>query len=84
VKKRLPLTGTNRLLELVERHIPDDFINDHWSARPTRGPKWRLSAAQLWRVHLLSLLTPVHSLNVLVDPGVENRHDKDVGNGEKT
>ena len=30
-----------------------------------RGPRWQFSAAQLWRVHLLALLTPVHSLNLL-------------------
>ena len=46
-------------------YVPDGFINERWSVRPVRGPRWRLSAAQLWRVHLLALLTPVHSLNLL-------------------
>ena len=32
---------------------------------PVGGPRWQFSAAQLWRVHLLALLTPVHSLNLL-------------------
>jgi hypothetical protein len=61
----LPLTGTNQLLTILDPYIPDDFINDHWNRRPARGPRWQFSAAQLWRVHLLALLTPVHSLNLL-------------------
>jgi hypothetical protein len=60
------LTGTNQLLDLLDPYIPDDFINDRWNYRPVRGPRWHFSAAQLWRVHLLALLTPVHSLNLLV------------------
>jgi hypothetical protein len=63
--KSLPVTGTSRLLDILDAYIPDDFINQHWSARPVRGPRWQFSAAQLWRVHLLALLTPVHSLNLL-------------------
>jgi hypothetical protein len=63
--KSLPVTGTNRLLDILDPFVPDDFINQRWSARPMRGPRWRFSAAQLWRVHLLALLTPVHSLNLL-------------------
>ena len=62
---RLPVTGTNELLPLLDPYIPDDFINERWSVRPVRGPRWQFSAAQLWRVHLLALLTPVHSLNLL-------------------
>ena len=61
----LPMTGTNRLLDLLDPYIPDDFINERCHARPARGPRWQFSAAQLWRVHLLALLTPVHSLNLL-------------------
>src|SRR5206468_5322372 len=62
---RLPVTGTSRLLDLLDPYIPDDFINEHWTVRPLRGPRWQFSAAQLWRTHLLALLTPVHSLNLL-------------------
>ncbi|MBI2928953.1 MAG: hypothetical protein HYY24_25090 [Verrucomicrobia bacterium] len=62
----LPMTGTTRLLTLLDRYIPDDFINEHWNVRPARGPHRRFSAAQLWRVHLLTVLTPVHALNLLV------------------
>ena len=62
---RLPITGSNQLLDVLDPYIPDDFINDHWNVRPVRGPRWQFSAAQLWRTHLLALLTPVHSLNLL-------------------
>jgi len=48
--KSLPVTGTNRLLDLLDPYIPDDFINERFSVRPVRGPRWRFSAAQLWRV----------------------------------
>jgi hypothetical protein len=61
----LPVTGTSRLLDILDPYVPDDFINQHWGTRPLRGPRWHFSAAQLWRVHLLALLTPVHSLNLL-------------------
>ena len=62
---RLPVTGSNHLLDLLDPYIPDDFINEHWNLRPIRGPRWHFSPAQLWRLHLLALLTPVHSLNLL-------------------
>lgn len=54
--KSLPVTGTSRLLDILDPYVPDDFINQHWSARPVRGPRWQFSAAQLWRVHLLAML----------------------------
>ena len=62
----LPLTGTAQFLTLVDLYVPDDFINQHWNQRPQRGPHRILSAAQLWRVHLLAVLTPTHSFNQLV------------------
>lgn len=69
----LPPTGTAQLLSLLDPYIPDDFINAHWNVRPTRGPHRLFSAAQLWRVHLLMLLTPVHSLNLLLSLLPEQR-----------
>lgn len=63
MRNQLPQTGTAELLALVDPFVPDSFINEHWNWRPTRGPHWRFSAAQLWRTHLLTVLTPVHSLN---------------------
>jgi hypothetical protein len=61
-----PLTGTAQFLTLVDPYVPDQFINEHWNRRPNRGPHRALSAAQLWRVHLLAVLTPSHSFNQLV------------------
>ena len=62
----LPLTGTAQYLSLVDPYVPDEFINEHWNLRPVRGPHRHFSAAQLWRVHLLAVLTPSHSFNQLV------------------
>ena len=70
---RLPVTGSNQLLERLDPFIPDDFIDARWNARPVRGPRWQFSAAQLWRTHLLALLTPVHSLNLLTQLLPEQR-----------
>ena len=70
---RLPVTGTRQLLEVLDAHIPDDLINERWRMRSLRGPRWNFSAAQLWRVHLLALLTPVHSLNLLAQLLREHR-----------
>jgi len=62
----LPPTGTNRLLDLLAPYVPDTFI-DHLSPRQfTGGRRCALSGPQLWRVHLLALLTSTHSLNLLV------------------
>src|ERR1022692_2128585 len=69
----LPATGTAALLELLDPFVPDDFINECWPTRPTGGRRRDYSAAQLYRVHLLSLLTPVHSLNLLVKMLPEQR-----------
>jgi len=62
----LPLTGTAQLLTLLDPYVPDEFINQHWNTRPLRGPHRSLSAAQLWRANLLTVLTPTHSFNQLV------------------
>jgi hypothetical protein len=66
VNSNLPATGTAELLDLLAPFIPDDFINQSWPTGYTGGRHREYSAAQLYRVHLLSLLTPVHSLNLLV------------------
>jgi len=62
----LPATGTVALLELLNRFVPDDFLNECWPRGRTGGRHRDYSTAQLYRVHLLSLLTPVHSVNLLV------------------
>ena len=57
------MTGTAELLTLVDPFIPDGFINERWNVRPARGPRRHFSAAQLWRTHLLTVLTAAHRLN---------------------
>ena len=39
----LPATGTAKLLDLLDPHIPDDFINEHWQGRPARGSQPNLA-----------------------------------------
>lgn len=62
----LPATGTEQLLRVLSPFVPDQYLQEHWPPGRTGGRRHAFSAAQLWRVHLLALLTPVHSLNLLV------------------
>jgi hypothetical protein len=62
----LPPVGTTRLLELVSPYAPDDFIAEVCPRHFTGGRRHALSAVQLWRTHLLAVLTSTHSLNLLV------------------
>jgi len=62
----LPPAGTSRLLELVSPYAPDDYIAEVCPRQFTGGRRHALSAAQLWRTHLLAVLTTTHSLNLLV------------------
>ena len=62
----LPTTGTAKLLDTLSPFIPDQFINTLLAGRSHPGPRQHFSAAQLWRIHLLALLTPAHSFNALV------------------
>jgi len=62
----LPPAGTHRLLDLLAPYVPDAFIEDLFPRRFTGGRRCALSAPQLWRVHLLALLTSTHSLNLVV------------------
>ena len=61
------MTGTAELLEHLSPYIPDEFINEQWPSGPTGGRRRAFSAAQLWRTHLLVLLSPAHSINLLVE-----------------
>ena len=69
----LPPTGTAVLLRQLSPYVPDDFINQLLPRRPGRGRRQVFSPAQLWRVHLLALLTPVHSFNLLLQMLPEQR-----------
>jgi hypothetical protein len=70
---RLPRTGTAGLLERLSAHVPDDLINSQFAARSGPGRPCQFSAAQLFRVTLLALITPVHSFNLLVELLPEQR-----------
>ena len=69
----LPATGTAQLLALLAPFVPDAFIDQAWPTGCTGGRHREYTAAQLYRVHLLSLLSPVHSLNLLVKMLPEQR-----------
>jgi hypothetical protein len=73
VNSALPITGTNALLEQLSPFIPDAFLREQWPHTGTGGRQGHFSAAQLWRVHLLVLLTPAHSINLLVQMLPEQR-----------
>ena len=62
----LPAVGTIALLERLSDYVPDDFIAGLCSRTATGGRRHGLSAAQLWRAHLLAVLTSTHSLNLIV------------------
>ena len=66
MRKELPAVGTAELLEALSGHVPDDFINQLLPRRRGAGRRSCFSAAQLWRVHLLSPLTGTHSYNGIV------------------
>lgn len=70
---KLPPTGTAQYLSLVSPFIPDAFINELVPPHRGRGRRSQLSSAQLYRVHLLSVLTPVHAFNHLVRLLAEQR-----------
>jgi len=61
----LPPTGTHRLLDLISPYVPDTFIADLCPRQFTGGRRCDLSAPQLWRTHLLPLLTTTRSLNLV-------------------
>jgi len=63
---KLPATGTAQLLTLLSPYVPDTFINDLMPRPRGRGRRGQFSPTQLYRVHLLSVLTPVHAFNHLV------------------
>lgn len=63
---QLPTTGTSGLIEKLSPFIPDDLINSLCAPNPGPGRRRHFSAAQMFRVSLLALLTPVHSFNLLL------------------
>ncbi len=66
MQRSLATTGTGRLLEQVSPFIPDDLINQLVPPHRGRGRRAHWSSAQLYRLLLLTLLTPVHSCNLML------------------
>jgi hypothetical protein len=66
MKSQLPQTGTEDFLELLSPFVPDDYLNQRWPRLKTGGRRHGFSASQLFRLHLLALITPVHSFNLLI------------------
>lgn len=62
----LPPVGTCELLRVLSPHIPDDFINARFARQRREGRRLNFRSAQLWRVHLLVLLTRTFSFNALI------------------
>jgi len=75
--KQLPPTGTAALLEVISPYIPDDLINSLFAEKVGRGRPPLFSAAQLFRVSLLALLTPAHSFNLVATLLAEHRPWRD-------
>src|SRR5688572_21584131 len=69
----LPATGTSDLLDRLSPFIPDQLVNELFPRQKGRGRRLHFSPAQLFRVLLLTLLTPVHSFNLLTIALGENR-----------
>jgi hypothetical protein len=69
----LPQTGTVTLLKTLSPYLDDDFINSLFPLKKRRGPRPYFRPAQLFRILLLTLLTPAHSFNLLVKLLAENR-----------
>ena len=69
----LPETGTAALLEILSPHLDDALINEKLGRSSGPGRPRAFSSAQLFRVLLLSLLTPAHSFNLLLKLLPENR-----------
>jgi Transposase domain (DUF772) len=71
--KFLPRTGTAALLDQLSPYLDDHFINQSLPRHSGPGRRRKFSSAQLFRVLLLSLLTPARSFNLLVELLPENR-----------
>src|SRR5438093_6796547 len=69
----LPQTGSALLLEKLSPFVEDALINELIPRRCGPGRPRAFSSAQLFRVLLLSLLTPAHSFNLLLKLLAENR-----------
>jgi len=69
----LAVMGTAALLEQLSAFVPDELINEIVPRHTGRGRRAHWCAAQFYRLLLLSLLTPAHSFNLLVELLPEHR-----------
>ena len=69
----LPTTGTSALFEELSLFIPDEFINDLVPLHKGRGRRRHWCPAQLYRLLLLTVLTPAHSSNLMLQLLAEQR-----------
>jgi len=69
----LAITGSVSLLEELTAFVPDDFVNELVGRRGGPGRRSQWSPAQLYRLLLLTVLTPAHSSNLLVELMKEQR-----------
>lgn len=67
MRNELAMTGSCSLLEELTAFVPDDFINNFLGRRRGSGRRSQWSPAQLYRLLLLTVLTPAHSFNLLVE-----------------
>ena len=71
--KPLPASGTAALLDVLSPYLHDELIEEVIPQSRRRGRPPLFGPAQLFRVQLLALLSPVHSFNLLVKLLGENR-----------
>jgi len=69
----LATTGTNALLERLSGFVPNDLINQLVPPNRGRGCHSPWSSAQLYRLLLLTLLTPAHTFNLMLQMLAEQR-----------
>ena len=73
MSKSLPAVGSFALLDALTDFVPDEFINARWPRPQRPGRRFHFSAAQLWRTHLLAVLTGGRSFNAVQRALVEQR-----------
>ena len=66
MRDALAITGSAALLEQLTVFLPDDLINQLVPPHAGRGRPNHWSSAQLYRLLLLTLLTPAHSFNLML------------------
>jgi hypothetical protein len=69
----LPPVGSAELLERLSPYVPDSFVTALIPRRKGCGRRADFSSAQLFRMLLLSVLTPVRSFNLLPHGLSQNR-----------